>query len=44
METLAVAEKSVAGGLLLVVSHMLREPAGNTRAWLAFAEWATQWF
>lgn len=35
---------TVAGGLLLVVSHLLREPVGQTRAWLAFAEWATQWF
>jgi hypothetical protein len=35
---------TVAGGLLLVVSHVLREPVGHTRAWLAFAAWATQWF
>lgn len=35
---------TVAGGLLIVVSHALREPVGHTRAWLAFAEWATQWF
>ncbi|HEV7893955.1 MAG TPA: hypothetical protein VGP08_25290 [Pyrinomonadaceae bacterium] len=35
---------TVAGGLLLVVSHVLREPVGHTQAWLAFATWATQWF
>src|ERR1044072_2285273 len=35
---------TVAGGVLIVVSHVLREPVGQTRAWLAFAEWATRWF
>jgi hypothetical protein len=35
---------TVTGGLLIVVSHALREPVGNTQAWLAFAAWATQWF
>ena len=34
---------NVAGGLLLVVSHPLRLVVGGTRAWLAFAEWLTQW-
>jgi hypothetical protein len=34
---------TVAGGLLLVVSHPLRLVVGGTRVWLAFAEWLTQW-
>ena len=35
---------TILGGLLIVVSHLLREPVGNTQAWLAFATWLTQWF
>jgi hypothetical protein len=34
---------TVLGGLLLVLSHPLRLVVGNTRAWLSFAEWLTQW-
>jgi hypothetical protein len=34
---------TVWGGLALVVSHPLRLLVGNTRAWLAFAGWLTQW-
>ncbi|HEX7314034.1 MAG TPA: hypothetical protein VF297_08930 [Pyrinomonadaceae bacterium] len=32
---------TVLGGLLVVVSHVLRLPVGNTRAWLSFATWLT---
>ncbi|HKG15489.1 MAG TPA: hypothetical protein VKB12_19365 [Pyrinomonadaceae bacterium] len=35
---------TVLGGLLIVVSHTLRIPVGQTRAWLSFAAWLTQWF
>ncbi len=31
------------GGALIVVSHPLRLIVGNTSAWLAFANWITQW-
>ena len=31
------------GGALLVISHPLRLVIGNTAAWLAFANWITQW-
>ena len=34
---------TVWGGLALVVSQPLRLLVGNTRAWLSFAEWLTQW-
>lgn len=34
---------TVAGGLLLVVSHPLRLVVGGTQAWLTFADWLTQW-
>lgn len=34
---------TVAGGLLLIVSHPLRLVVGGTQPWLAFAEWLTQW-
>ena len=34
---------TVLGGLLIVVSHPLRLVIGNTNAWLAFANWLTQW-
>jgi hypothetical protein len=34
---------TVLGGLLIVVSHPLRLMIGNTGAWLAFANWLTQW-
>lgn len=32
---------TVLGGLLLVVSHVLRVPVGNTQTWLSFATWLT---
>lgn len=32
---------TVLGGLLLVVSHVLRLPVGYTQAWLSFATWLT---
>lgn len=32
---------TVLGGLLLVASHPLRLPVGNTQAWLSFATWLT---
>ena len=31
------------GGALLIISHPLRLLIGNTAAWLAFANWITQW-
>lgn len=34
---------TVFGGALLVISHPLRLVIGNTAAWLAFANWITQW-
>lgn len=34
---------TVLGGLLLVVSHVLRVPIGLTQTWLTFAAWITQW-
>ena len=34
---------TVLGGALLVASHPLRLIIGNTQAWLAFANWITQW-
>jgi hypothetical protein len=34
---------TILGGLLLVISHPLRVPIGNTEVWLAFARWITQW-
>ena len=34
---------TVWGGLLLVVSHVVRLPLGHTQAWLSFAEWLTDW-
>lgn len=32
---------TVLGGLLVVVSHVLRVPVGRTQAWLSFATWLT---
>lgn len=34
---------TVLGGALLIISHPLRLVIGNTAAWLAFANWLTQW-
>ena len=34
---------TILGGALLVISHPLRLVVGNTAAWLAFANWITQW-
>jgi len=34
---------TVLGGALLIISHPLRLLIGNTAAWLAFANWITQW-
>jgi hypothetical protein len=34
---------TVLGGTLLILSHPLRLVIGNTAAWLAFANWITQW-
>ena len=34
---------TVAGGLLVAVSHPLRLVVGNTQAWLSFATWLTSW-
>lgn len=34
---------TVWGGLAIIISHPLRLVVGNTQAWLAFAEWLTQW-
>ena len=34
---------TVIGGLLLVVSHLLRMVVGVTQPWLAFAGWLTSW-
>lgn len=34
---------TVLGGALIVISHPLRLIVGGTQAWLAFAEWITQW-
>ena len=34
---------TVLGGALLIISHPLRLVIGNTAAWLAFANWITQW-
>lgn len=34
---------TILGGLLLVISHPLRIPIGNTQLWLSFASWITQW-
>lgn len=34
---------TVLGGGLIVISHPLRLIIGNTEAWLAFANWITQW-
>ena len=32
---------TVLGGLLIIVSHVLRVPVGQTQAWLSFATWLT---
>ncbi|HEX8503447.1 MAG TPA: hypothetical protein VF659_22880 [Pyrinomonadaceae bacterium] len=31
------------GGLLIIVSHLLRPVVGGTQAWLSFAGWLTSW-